>query len=352
MLKMYVTMKDKLKAVAASLAVAAILTGCVSTKKYKASQAALQQVRNDSAQLAQQTASLNGNVKDLQEKNANLQQELDKSKSGYAESQKSLNYYQDYFTKQQTAMGQVSDQVKSALSQAGITDADVTQENNIVYVRLDEDKIFKRNSYIVSADGKKALTGLAGSIKDRPDVNVFVSDGDSSGAQGNMSMSGNNMSGSTGTNDNGNMSGNAPASDMPAHHTMKHHTYHHHATTSNQSGSTASASKPSGTNQPQPQDNGADHTAVAHHKPHHRKASSEGAMTYYSNNMGNSHKSRAWALQQGRMYAVANHMLQDGVPKVNLMLHQQSPEMSGPSNTIKVVITPTMNDFKPEPGTK
>ena len=71
-------------------------------------------------------------------------------------------------------------------------------------------------------------------------------------------------------------------------------------------------------------------------------------MTYYSNNMGNSHKSRAWALQQGRMYAVANNMLQDGVPKVNLCLHQQDPNMIQPGNTIKVIITPAMNDFKPE----
>src|SRR5579872_1038784 len=215
MLKMNVTMKDKLKAVVASAAIAAILTGCVSTKKYKASQAQLQQVRNDSAQLAQQTASLNGNVRDLQEKNAALQRDLDSSRTNYSEQGKHLSYYQDYFSRQQTAMAQVTDQVKTALSQAGITDPDITQENNIVYVRLNEDQIFKKNSYIVSPDGKKALVGLAGSIKDRPDVNVFVSDGDSSGGQGSMSTAANSM------RDNNSMSGNSTAADMPEHHTPK-----------------------------------------------------------------------------------------------------------------------------------
>ncbi len=56
----------------------------------------------------------------------------------------------------------------------------------------------------------------------------------------------------------------------------------------------------------------------------------------------------AWALKQGRMVAVANHFLKNGVPKINLSLQQ--PPMDGgiPGTTIKIIITPTMNDFNPQ----
>lgn len=355
---MNVTMKDKLKMMFASTAVISlVLTGCVSTKKYKASQAMLQQVRNDSAQLAQQTASLNGNVKELQERNAALQRSLDSSTTNYTEQKKNLSYYQDYFTQQQTAMGQMTDQLKTALSQAGVGDADVTQENNVIYVRLDEDKIFKKNSYVVSSDGKKALTALAGSIKDRPDVNVFISDGDSSGGNstamaGNGSMSSNNNTSGSDMNNNGSTSS---SSDMTTHHVV-HHRVHHYATSAHGT-ARANGTGHSGGSQPANTQSTTDTTATAvahhHHKIHHRYQNEEaGSMTYYSNNMGNSHRSRAMALQQGRMYAVANNMLHDGVPKVNLLLRQENPEMNQSSNTIKVIIKPAMNDFKPQTASR
>ena len=55
----------------------------------------------------------------------------------------------------------------------------------------------------------------------------------------------------------------------------------------------------------------------------------------------------AWALKQGRMVTVANHFLKNGVPKINLSL-QQPPMNGAPGTTIKIIITPTMNDFNPQ----
>ena len=54
----------------------------------------------------------------------------------------------------------------------------------------------------------------------------------------------------------------------------------------------------------------------------------------------------SWALKQGRMVAVANSFLKDGMNKVNVSL--RNPPMNGtPDNTIKVVIMPKMEDFNP-----
>ncbi|HEY4208467.1 MAG TPA: hypothetical protein VGM31_16690, partial [Puia sp.] len=107
-----------------------LLSGCVSSKKYKSSQAALQQMRNDSVQLAQQVASLNQNVQALQDKNNALQHSLDSSGTSYTAQQKHLSYYQDYFTQQQTSASQMSDELKSTLSQAGVSNDDIQQVNN------------------------------------------------------------------------------------------------------------------------------------------------------------------------------------------------------------------------------
>jgi peptidoglycan hydrolase CwlO-like protein len=81
-----------------------ILSGCVSSKKYHASQADVAKLKGDSAQLQQQVTTLNGNVQDLQNKNTALQGNLDKSNSSLADNQKNLDYYQNYFKQQQGMM--------------------------------------------------------------------------------------------------------------------------------------------------------------------------------------------------------------------------------------------------------
>lgn len=55
---------------------------------------------------------------------------------------------------------------------------------------------------------------------------------------------------------------------------------------------------------------------------------------------------REWALKQARMVTVANHFLQNGVPKINVSL--QHPGNGGTEDkNIRVIITPKMHDFNP-----
>lgn len=335
----------------ASIAVV-LLAGCVSSKKYKSSQAALQQMRNDSVQLAQQVASLNQSVQALQDKNNALQRSLDSSTNSYAAQQKNLGYYQDYFKQQQTNVSQMSDELKSALSQAGVTNGDVQQENNRIYVRLDENTLFKKNSATVTTSGKQALNSLAEVIKKQNDVNVFVNDGDSSAGTGSMSSSGSTMGNATASD---NTSGNATADNMSASPSPRRHRTHHMSSRKSSgagsstasSGNTASSSS-SASSGSTASTSGTTHTA---HKRTHRKYSSEGSSTTYYSNMGKSSSSRAWMLKQHRMGVVANSMLQNGIPKVNITMRQ--PDMNGnqQNNSIAVVIVPKMSDFNPQTGT-
>ncbi|HVU58816.1 MAG TPA: hypothetical protein VHD83_27335 [Puia sp.] len=318
-----------------------LLSGCVSSKKYKSSQAALQEMRNDSVQLAQQVASLNQSVQSLQDKNNALQRSLDSSSNSYAAQQKNLGYYQDYFKTQQANATQMSDDLKSSLTQAGVTDGDVQVVNNTVYVRLDENTLFKKNSTVVTTSGKQALSSLAEAIKKRSDVNVFVNDGDSSSGGGSMSSS---AMGTTGASDN--TSGNATASDMSSSPAPKRHRVHHHHAASSQAssggaaGSTASTSGETST---------ASTSGTTHpkHKRIHRNYSSEGSSTTYYSNMGKSSGNRAWMLKQHRMGVVANSFLQNGIPKINVTMKQPDMNGSQQNNNIAVVIVPKMSDFNP-----
>jgi outer membrane protein OmpA-like peptidoglycan-associated protein len=298
-----------------------LLTGCVSSRKYKASQAALATARNDSAQLAQKDSAQNANINNLQGRNTALQHSLDSGANNYAAQQKNLDYYQGYFKQQQDTLNQVSQDVKAALTQAGVANADVQQTNNAIYVRLDENELFKKNSMMITPAGKQALDGVAQVIASRSKVNVAVASGDSA----------------IGWVATDNTAADAMMTSAPKHHKMMHHN----------AASTANSTQSAGTGNAAASTNGTGSTtsAPAHKKVHHHY-SSEGSTAMYSG-PGHLHN-HAWALKQGRMVTVANHFLKNGVPKINLSLQQ--PPMNGAplSTTIKIIITPTLNDFNPQ----
>jgi outer membrane protein OmpA-like peptidoglycan-associated protein len=296
-----------------------LLTGCVSSRKYKASQAALATARMDSAQLAQKDSAQSANINNLQGRNTALQHSLDSSSSSYAAQQKNLDYYQGYFRQQQDTLNQVSQDVKGALTQAGVANADVQQTNNAIYVRLDENELFKKNSTMITPAGKQALDGVAQVIASRSNVNVAVANGDSA-------------IGWVATN---NTAGDVTITPAPRHHKIVHHNSASTASSNGTGNATASTNSSQSTG-----------ASVPAHKKVHHHYSSEGSMAMYSG-PGHLHN-HAWALKQGRMVTVADHFLKNGVPRINLSLQQ--PPMNGApqSTTIKIIITPAMNDFNPQ----
>ncbi len=302
-----------------------LLTGCVSSRKYKTSQAELATARMDSAQLAQKDSLLTTNVNDLQGRNAALRHSLDSSNNNYAAQQKSLDQYHGYFKEQQDTLAQVTTDVNTALTQSGITNGDVQQGNHSIYVRLDENELFKKNSTMITPAGKKILDGLSQVVVSRSNINVAVATGDS--AVGWVAT--NNMSSNS-------MSSDAGMTTPPRHH---HHVSHPAASASNNATSGTAAAGTAATTSTA----GKTSTASAPHKVHHHY-SSEGSMAMYTG-PGHNH---AWALKQARLVKVSDHFLKNGLPKINLSLQQ--PPMNGTpqSTAIKIIITPSMRDFNPQ----
>lgn len=301
-----------------------MMTGCVSSKKYKASQAELAKVRTDSGQLAQQVASLNGNVNDLQGKNKTLQQSLDNSTTMTTAQQKSIDYYKGYFKEQQDTLAAVNQDVQSALTQAGVTNGDVSQNGNAIYVRLDENDLFKKNSSMITPAGQKVLDNLAMVVKSRDGINVTVGSGDSA----------------IGWASTDNMP--AGSMDMPA---PKHHKVHHAMASASASGGTGgaanggngSASGASSKTAVATPSTGSTATAEPVHKKVHHHYSSEGSTAMHSGAYTGNH---SWSLKQGRMVKVADRFLVNGVPKIHVTL--QRPPMNGTpqSTAIKIIIMP------------
>ena len=308
-----------------------LLSGCVSSKKYKTSQASLAQARNDSAQLAQQVTTLNQNVQSEQQKNADLQASLTKTNSDYAAEQKSLESCQAYFTKQQAAATQLSQELKDKLTQAGYTDQDLQTMNNCVYINLDESSFFRTNSTMATPKGKQVLTSIADVMKTHDDMNVSVENGLTGTGENSMSSSG---SASMDTHSSGDRTASSGTTTYT--HRAHRHTYTKSAaakTSDDQNSTTPGTAKTTTTN------NG----TVAVHKPmhHHRYSEEGGSMTYINKGLTSKQRS-AWMLKTGRVNTVAKGLLQNGVQRVSVVYNNNTT--TDQKNSIKVVIAPAMTD--------
>ena len=175
------------------------ITGCVSKKKFLASQASLAKVRTDSTSLAEKVASLQADVNTLTQRNSTLQQQYEKVKSqlettardaaGKIASQQSLlNQSKEELAEQQrrleTLQGLLEQQKKNAdalrlkISEALVkfnsNELTVTMKNGKVYVSLQENLLFPSGSAVVNPKGKEALGKLAEVLNSNPDINVNI----------------------------------------------------------------------------------------------------------------------------------------------------------------------------------
>jgi chemotaxis protein MotB len=189
---------------------------CVPTKKFNASQLALQSARNDSAALANevkdlknqvaqlnllannrkltidslsnqielqrnQITDLNKNIADLSQRvndlvndAANKQSMLSKSKQDYLNQQKKLEQLQALMDKQKKAIEDIRKKMTDALVGFKSNELSVAIKNGKVYVSLQENLLFPSGSAVVNPKGKLALGKLAEVLNANPDITVDI----------------------------------------------------------------------------------------------------------------------------------------------------------------------------------
>lgn len=194
----------------------ALLSSCVPTKKFKASQSALQSARNDSASLAQKVSKLEGDIKQLNQqiadhlktidgKNKNIseqeqqidqlskdisdlnkekvklindasskQSQLTKSGQELLSQKKKLEQLQALMDQQKTAIEEIRKKMAAALNGFKSNELTVATKNGKVYVSLQENLLFPSGSAVVNPKGKEALAKLAEVLNVNPDITVDI----------------------------------------------------------------------------------------------------------------------------------------------------------------------------------
>jgi chemotaxis protein MotB len=172
-----------------------LIASCVPTRRYRDSQSALQSVRNDSAALAGQVATLQSEVGQLKQQigdlnkkvadlnnqagmlssdAANKQSQLNMSKEELANQQRRLAELQALMNQQKKAIEEIRKKMTEALVGFNSNELSVSIKNGKVYVSLQENLLFPSGSAVVNPKGKQALGKLAEVLNNNPDITVDI----------------------------------------------------------------------------------------------------------------------------------------------------------------------------------
>ncbi len=191
------------------IGVLVLLSSCVPTKKFTASQTALQSARNDSAMLARKVSDLQADIAKLQQEVANhlktidsksqhiseQEQQIDKLSKDIADLSKDASNKQSLLTKsgqelvsqrkkleqlqalmdqQRKAIEEIRKKMADALTGFKSNELTVATKNGKVYVSLQENLLFPSGSAVVNPKGKEALAKLAEVLNINPDITVDI----------------------------------------------------------------------------------------------------------------------------------------------------------------------------------
>ena len=153
--------------------------GCVSNKKFNASQQALQSARNDSAHLANKVNTLESTVAQLKTEVGNLNAKVSEYSADAANKSSQLNQSREQLLQLQALMDQQKkaiEDIRKKMTEAlvGFTSNELTVsiKNGKVYVSLQESLLFKSGSATVNPKGVQALGKLAAVLNMNPEINV------------------------------------------------------------------------------------------------------------------------------------------------------------------------------------
>jgi len=191
------------------ISILVLLSSCVPTKKFTASQTALQSARNDSAALARKVSDLQADIAKLQQQVAEhlktidskaqriteQEQQIDKlskdiaelnkdasnkqsllSKSGQEliNQRKKLEQLQALMDQQKMAIEEIRKKMADALTGFKSNELTVATKNGKVYVSLQENLLFPSGSAVVNPKGKEALAKLAEVLNINTDITVDI----------------------------------------------------------------------------------------------------------------------------------------------------------------------------------
>jgi chemotaxis protein MotB len=175
-----------------SLTLIILFASCVSSKKFKASEARINKLQYDSTnvhgqlvQCNEQVKNLKGQKSTLQDENSSLQSEniaalndlkasSTKSNLTIADLARKLKNLQNIIQSQKDVMDKLKNSIADALMNYKTDELSVYVKDGNVYVSMEEKLLFKSGSDMVDPKGKEALKTLAAVINSTKDITVLI----------------------------------------------------------------------------------------------------------------------------------------------------------------------------------
>ena len=161
------------------------LDSCVSSKKFKASEARANQLQQEKITVQGNLNDCNSRVKELNDQKTTLQNEnsavqndlkalSSESKMTIADQARRLKKLQDMIQAQKDVMTKLKNSIAEAMMTYKTDELNVYIKDGNVYVSLAEKLLFKSGSDVVDPKGKEALKSLALVINNTKDISVMI----------------------------------------------------------------------------------------------------------------------------------------------------------------------------------
>jgi chemotaxis protein MotB len=168
-----------------SLIISVSFSSCVSSKKFKASEARVSQLQTDKANVQNKLNECDKNVKDLNDQKTSLLNEnslvqndlkslTTESKMTIADQARRLKSLQDMIQTQKNVMSKLKNSIADALMNYKTDELSVYTKDGNVYVSLAEKLLFKSGSDVVDPKGKEALKSLAQVLNNTNEITVMI----------------------------------------------------------------------------------------------------------------------------------------------------------------------------------
>ena len=163
----------------------ALMSSCVSSKKYKTAKAeneALQsqltaanaKMASDAEAANQKITGLNKQVSDLTAQNASLSKDATAYKKMMAEDRATQDALNAALKEQGTSMDEIAKKIETAMAQLSEAGIEVKEKEGLLLVTLPEKLLFKEGSASLDKKAKDALGPLAAILNDYPKVQIYV----------------------------------------------------------------------------------------------------------------------------------------------------------------------------------
>lgn len=153
---------------------AVIFSSCVSSKKFKASEAQVTDLQSKNSQLATDNNQLKTNVTDLTTQQKTLTDQFNTYKTGCEAQSAELAKVRaaaDEFMTNAKNLEEKVDSAEAEFQQKGLR---VVSKDGILYVDMENNLLYKSGSSMLSRNGKKALGNLASVLKEMPKLKIIV----------------------------------------------------------------------------------------------------------------------------------------------------------------------------------